>query len=92
MSEKYIIKNRLREFMAIKGRNENRHISQRKLAEEIGVSKITVDRWAQNNVTRIDDDILIKLCVYFGIQPGDLLIMEEVPDDEGQSKTPLSAA
>lgn len=88
---KHTLKNRLRELMAVKGRRENRYISQRQLAEETGISKVTIDRWARNEVSRMDETTIITLCEYFGIQPGELIVMEVKGNDTPELKTPLLA-
>lgn len=76
-----IIANRLTELMAMKGRKEGRRISQRLVAEETGIDKMTVGRYARNEVGRFDEHVIIALCVYFQCDIGDLLVFEEVPDN-----------
>ena len=90
----YVLRNRLRELMARKGRQEGRTVTQMGLAEETGLARYTVDRWARNEVVRMDDSTIITFCRYFNCQPGDLLIMEKVsdPEETGQEKTPLAVA
>ena len=89
----YVLQNRLRELMAEKGRREGRTITQTALAEETGLARYTVDKWARNENIRMDDKTIITFCRYFGCKPGDLIVMVEVseedPADQGQSKTPL---
>lgn len=91
---RYVIRNRLRELMAAKERKEGRKITQMGLSEELGIARWTVDRWARNEVARMDEHIVIAFCRYFDCQPGDLIVMETIdaPEDTelGQRKTPLS--
>ncbi|MEM6280570.1 MAG: helix-turn-helix transcriptional regulator [Chloroflexota bacterium] len=92
---RHVIQNRLRELMAAKGRRENRTITQSAVSKETGLARHTVDRWARNEVVRMDDTTLIALCVYFGCQPGDLLIMveqEESGEIAPEYKTPALVA
>jgi len=89
---RFTIKNRLRELMAEKARKEGRKITQTSVAHELGLARYTVDSWARNDVVRYDQSTIIAFCRYFGVEPGDLLIMEELPEDEpGHNKTPLLA-
>jgi len=86
--------NRFRELLAIKERREGRYISQRTVAEETGLAKTTVDRYARNEVSRYDEDVILTLCNYLGCDVSDLLVIEEVPnggDESPETKTPLAA-
>lgn len=82
MAKHKMIVNRFRELLAIKERHEKRKLSQRTVAEETGLSKSTVDRYARNEITRYDEDVVLTLCQYLGCQPGDLLVIEEVEGDD----------
>jgi DNA-binding Xre family transcriptional regulator len=86
------IKNRLRELLAIKERQDGRNYSQREVAESLGLSKVAVDRFARNETTRFDEHIVLALCEFLGCGIGDLLIIEEVSDEQGQLKTLLASA
>jgi DNA-binding Xre family transcriptional regulator len=86
------IKNRLLELLAIKGRTEGKRYSQREVAETLGLSKVAVDRFARNETTRFDEHVVLKMCEFLDCGIADLLIIEEVPDEEGQEKTPIAAA
>lgn len=80
-----IVANRLRELMARKGRAERRRISQRLVAEETGLDKTTIDRYARNEVGRFDEHVIVALCNYFECEiggPNGLLVFEEVPDED----------
>lgn len=84
------LRNRVAELAAIKGRREGRTITQRDLAEEIGIPLVTLGRWYRNEVKRIDEHVVLRMTQYFDVTVGELLIVEEV-DESGQSKTPLLA-
>ena len=86
--------NRVAELHAIKERQEGRTITQRELAEEIGIPLVTLGRWHRNEVKRIDEHIVLRMTEYFNVAVGDLLIVqgesESAPSDEpGNAKTPL---
>lgn len=85
------IVNRFKELLAIKERRENRSISQRDVAEELGLAKTTVDSYARNDVTRFDSHVVMKLCNYLGCSVGDLLVMEQV-DETPEHESPLLVA
>ncbi len=90
------LRNRFRELLAIKERHEGRRISQRTAAEELGLAKGAVDRYARNEVTRYDERIVLLFCDYFDCEAGDFLVIEEVAQEDGgespEIKTPLVAA
>lgn len=84
------INNRVAELLALKARRENRRITQRTAAEELGIPQSTFARWYHNEVTRRDDDIVLMLMEYLECSLPELLVVEEY-DDEERSKTPLAA-
>jgi transcriptional regulator with XRE-family HTH domain len=84
------INNRVAELLALKARAENRRITQRAAAEEMGMPPSTFARWYHNDITRRDDEQVLILLSYFGCGIDDLLVVEEY-DDQGNSKTPLLA-
>ncbi len=85
------IKNRFTELLAIKSRQEGRRISQREVAETLNIAKGTIDRIALNKTTRYDEHVILALCNYLGCDIGELLYIEDVPE-EGQTKTLLATA
>lgn len=63
---KYEIGNRIRKF------REELGISQKQLAEQIGVSNSRISNWEQG-INRPDADILVKLCTALNVSPSSLL-------------------
>lgn len=63
---KYEIGNRIRKY------REELGISQKQLAEQIGVSNSRVSNWEQG-INRPDADILAKLCTALNVSPSSLL-------------------
>ncbi len=87
------LSNRVAELVAIKARRENRTINKTTIGNELGLSKRTVDLWMANQVTRFDDDILLKWSEYLSCGIGDLFIVEEVEskvDEDPESKAYLT--
>jgi len=75
-----MIKNRLSRILG------DRRLTQKKLAEMANLRPSTINAIYNERATRIDYDVLDKLCVALGCQPGDLL--EHVADSaEGTNKT-----
>lgn len=76
---KYEIGNRIRKY------REDRKISQKQLAELIGVSNSRVSNWEQG-INRPDADILAELCRALQVSPSELLDVhlsdEEITEQE----------
>ena len=53
-------------------------LTQRTIAESTGLPLSVVSGLAANRVGRVDFKTLDKLCVFFNVQPGEIL--EHVPD------------
>ena len=84
------VKNRLAELIAIKARQEERgRISNREIAEVLGISPVTVNRYVNNEITRFDSDTVQKLCDYLDCSIGELLYLDA--DETPESKPSLLA-
>lgn len=79
------IVNRFQELLAVKGRREARRISQRTAAEEMGLTQVTIGRYARNEVSRYDEPIVLAMCNYLGCTVGDFLVIEEIDESGEQS-------
>jgi DNA-binding Xre family transcriptional regulator len=84
------IVSRFSELLAIKARREGRKISKRQVGIETNLPKKTIDRYANNHVTRFDESSVLALCKYLDCNVGDLLVIEEIESPEMGS--PLIAA
>lgn len=73
------ISNRFGVLLAEKSIAEKRNISVSEVARESGISRKTLQGWANNTVTRYDTPVLEALCKYFGCEPGDLIVRENGP-------------
>lgn len=72
------IRNTFKELLAKKERRENRRISQRQVAIETGLSKSSIDSWANNSVTRFDEKAMLVFIEYFGVEISDLFVEEDI--------------
>lgn len=76
------IKTRILELMAKKQSDmalkEGKPIrlSMTQLAEDTKISRVTLARWVKGEVTRFDEETVIKLCQYFDCDLCDLLYIE----------------
>lgn len=71
---KYEIGKRIRKY------RENLELSQKQLAEKIGVSNSRVSNWEQG-INRPDADMLAELCVALNVSPSLLLGVHLSTDD-----------
>ncbi len=90
MTTKKVLRNRLRELLAIKSRHDGRTVSQREVAETTGIAKTTIDRYARNEVLHYSGDVVAAICVFLNVEVGEFLIIED--ETEGQQKTLLAAS
>lgn len=79
------IRNRYQELLSIKERREGRRITQRVAAEEIGVTTVTIGRYARNEVERYDESTILAMCKYLGCTLAEFLVIEEVDGPGEQS-------
>lgn len=66
------VNNRFGVLLAEKAANEKRRIPVSEVAEKTGVTRKTLQNWANNTITRFDAPVIDALCRYFDCQPGDL--------------------
>ena len=71
---KYEIGARIRQY------REDRKLSQKELAQQIGISNSRVSNWEQG-VNRPDIDTLAAICVALNVSPSTLLDVRLSPDD-----------
>lgn len=74
MELKYEIGNRIRKYRLDKG------LSQKELANQIGVSNSRVSNW-EHGINRPDADILADICRALNVSPSELLDVRLSPDD-----------
>jgi len=69
-----MIRSRLKILIAEAESLNGESFTYAKLAQQIGLSKDTLNRLANNDTKRIDFSTLSQLCAHFKCQPGDILI------------------
>jgi DNA-binding XRE family transcriptional regulator len=75
------IRNRVLWYLTEKEKKERRRISQSEIARAINVSPTTIGSWIREDVTKIEEHVLLGLCDYFGVRFDELLYVEETPDE-----------
>ena len=74
-----MIQGRLRELMAIKGRNERRRITYDAILADTGIAKSTLSRLSNDNESNVSLDVMNRLCQFFDCQPGNLFVYVREP-------------
>lgn len=69
---------KLRLLVAARELRERRALGIRTIAEESGASVSTVQRLLNNTMRRVPLDDLGRLCAYFQVGVGDILVYEDV--------------
>jgi DNA-binding Xre family transcriptional regulator len=75
------LRNNLTVLLAQKSRRERRRISLRRVAEETGINPYTIYAIANDTIKEYSKEAVVKLCGYLGCDVGDLLTLEDVPDE-----------
>jgi len=65
----------------LKNYMEDKQINIAQLAREVGITENAVRGYAKNTFNRIDCQVAVKLCDYFGVSVGDMFQIREVSDD-----------
>ena len=60
---------------------EDKQINIAQLSREVGITENAVRGYAKNTFNRIDCQVAVKLCDYFGVTIGDMFQIREVSDD-----------
>lgn len=70
----------LQKLMGEKAQREHRRITLRTVADETKIIRHTVYAMDKGSIKTIPVEALIRLCLFFDCQPGDLLTLEDTPD------------
>ena len=73
------IYNKLKILIAEKELREGRKLPHRTVAQEADIPLSVLTLYMSQKVRRFDTETLQKLCRYFGVQPGELLVFSEDP-------------
>jgi len=76
-----VVRSYLKILVAEKAMREGRNISLRSISRDTSVPLSTVTGFANNKLREYPADALVKLCSYLNCQVGDLLVMEDIPDN-----------
>ncbi len=68
-------------LLAQKQQHEGRRISVKQVAREADVKEYTVYGFANSDLREYPASAIVKLCEYFSCNVGDLLTVEDVPND-----------
>lgn len=68
-----VIRSKLKEVME----NHDPKLSIRKLAKDVNYHFDSVRRMYKDEMVQYPRDLLLKLCLYFNVQPGQLIRIEE---------------
>jgi putative transcriptional regulator len=71
------IVSRAKQLLEEKEKRESRRISYRKIAEETGISKTSVESWMTSSATQYHEGQIVALCRYFNCEVGDLLQIDD---------------
>lgn len=82
------IYNKVKILIAEKELRENRKLSYRTVSDEADIPVSVLSLYTGQNVKRFDGETLQKLCRYFGVQPGDLLVFSEDPPTPKKKNAP----
>lgn len=72
-----VIRSKLKDVME----NHDPALSIRKLAKDVDYHFDSIRRMYKNEMVHYPRDLILKLCLYFNVQPGDLIKIEEDVDE-----------
>lgn len=72
-----ILHMRLEEIM-----NE-RNLSKKKVCSAVDIERTNFNRYYRDEFQRIDANLILKLCEFFGCEVGELFEIREKPESEG---------
>lgn len=83
----FIVKSRLKEFRDKKSAELGFDMTQKQLAQVVGLPQPTISLWeSRRPIKRIDVEALGKLAVYFGVGLWDILEVE-IAEESPETKT-----
>jgi DNA-binding Xre family transcriptional regulator len=73
-----VIRSNLKEVM----QQHNPKLSIRKLAKDVNYHFDSIRRMYKDEMVQYPRDLLLKLCIYFNIQPAQLIVIEDDRDND----------
>lgn len=77
-----VVRYRLRELMAEKERLIAERLTYLMISEATGISRNTLSSMGAQQLERIPAHAVAKLCEYFDCEPGDLIILQDMPNSD----------
>lgn len=78
------VKNHFAKLLEEKQKQERRYIPLAEVANATGISRKTLYKWQNGAVEHFNNDVIDKLCDYFGVELTELL--ERVPSEQPKKK------
>ena len=75
------VNSHLRVLVAQKELRERRKLPIRTIASETGAARSAVERMLNNTIREVPLDALTRLCIWLPADVGEILRLEDVPDD-----------
>lgn len=72
----------IRSKLSVVMENHDPKLSIRKLAKDINYHFDSVRRMYKDEMVQYPRDLLLKLCLYFNVQPGELIGIEELNESD----------
>jgi DNA-binding Xre family transcriptional regulator len=75
------VKSNLLVLVAQKSQRDGKRVTLRGIARDTGISTYTIYAMANNELNEYPKEVLEKLCTYFDCGVGELLRVEDVPEE-----------
>jgi putative transcriptional regulator len=79
---KKVVNSHFRILVAQKELREKRRIGIRTIMDETGVARSAAQRLLNNTIKEVPLDALARLCEWVPCEPGDILRLEPLPDED----------
>lgn len=82
------IRNRVLFLLTEKERREKRRIKRAELVRSLNLTPNTVSSWMNDDVTKFEDQVVIKWCEYFNCKLEDLIYISDEDDNTEAAPNP----
>jgi putative transcriptional regulator len=72
--------------ISLREARERANLTQMELAERAGVRQATISEMERGLTTRVDLDVLDRICGALGVEPGSLLVREPKRKEKGRGR------
>lgn len=80
------MKTRIKQLLREKSAREGRNVTQKELAEFVGVQQVVISKYANGKITRPHMPHLFKMCEFFGVTLNDLVVTDEGVAEGNQNR------